>query len=610
MESFKQVLSAISDKKLLKRPFYVTEANQYNYGDFIKRVNKIRTLLQSKNVKQGDRIVVSILEGYDMFCVTLALMIEGVSAVLIEPDAKRRRAGIICSSAKIDGWIVDKPRLSDWELPDVKFQLALETSKAKKGALLKKLLVKKEETEQKTLDTIIEPYEPLEKMSSIPKEEGALIIYTSGTTSDPKGVILTHGNILAHLASLSSQYDLTKSSVILNILPLYHVDGIIQGPLLTLFNAITLSRPFDFQVQKIEDLLHSIYKYKISHFFTVPTMMSLIDQFGDGLEDSFDTPEFKHVISVAGYLEENLWSKFMERFNVKVSNVYGLTETVTGGFFCGPKESSWKLGSIGKPVDSEVKILNDNGEEVDVNELGELVIRGNHVMKSYVVPTDNPDTQGWFYTGDLATKDEDGFYFIKGRIKNVIIKGGINIYPEEIIEVLNLNTNVVESFVYGEKDPTWGEKVIAVVKMEQSAVADLNDLQTFCAKNLEGDKIPDEIYFLDEFPKGISGKIIGAQVKVKVENNIKAIKSAPQSDDSLQERLLSIASKCFNFRVTSEDLNLPTQQVQGWNSLEHLHLATMIEETFNIKLSTKDIMNISSLSKAEKIIQEKLTVTK
>ncbi|MFT7234227.1 MAG: long-chain acyl-CoA synthetase [Cyclobacteriaceae bacterium] len=610
MINFKQVLTQISDKRVVKRPFFITDNKEYSYGHLIERVNKIRALLHSYNVQEGDRILISITEDYDMFCITLALVSHGASAVLIEPEAKKRRASVIISSANIDGWIVDKSKVSEWDLPDTRLNVQLEIATAKKNFLLKKLLVKKEAPKKQTLDTIIDVHEPLEILPSIPMEQAALIIFTSGTTSDPKGVILTHGNVLAHLKSLSNQYELNESSVISNILPFYHADGLIQGPFLTMYNGISLSRPFAFEVQKIEDLLYSIYKFKVTHFFSVPTMLALIDQFGDGLEDSFDTPEFKYVMSVAGYLEEKLWVSFMEKFKVRVVNVYGLTETVAGGFFCGPNDEFWRVGSIGKPVDSEVKIIDENEKVVDVDDIGELVIKGNHVMNSYVIPSVNPDEQGWFNTGDLASQDEDGFYYVKGRIKNVIIKGGINIYPEEITEVLNTNVDVDEAFVFGEEDNTWGEKIIAAVKMNQSAAKDEKMIRAYCSEYLEQDKMPDEVYFLDELPKGMSGKIIGGQVKKIIQNAILEKTKEVILDASVQIRLLNIASECFNFTVTAEHLNSSTQAIQGWNSLEHLQLATQIEKSFNVELSTKDIMNITSLGTAEKIINEKLKKVK
>lgn len=608
MIDFKQIFAKSEDKGVAKRPFFISEVKEYSYGHLFRKVNKIRAHLKSKDIQQGDQILVSISEDYDLFCVILALVLHGASAVLIEPDAKKKRASVITSSSEIDGWIVDKSKVDEWDLPDKTLCLSLETPSAKKGVFLRRLLAKKDAPQEQTLDAIIDAHEPLELLPTIPLDQAALIIYTSGTTSDPKGVILTHGNVLVHLETLSKQYELNESSIISNILPFYHVDGLIQGPFLTMYNLISLSRPFAFEVQKIEDLLHSIYKYKVTHFFSVPTILALIDQFGEGLEDSFETADFKYVISVAGYLEEELWMNFMEKFKVRVVNVYGLTETVAGGFFCGPNDDCWRVGTIGKPVDTQVRIIDEN--EVGINEIGELVIKGGHVMNSYVIPSKNPDEQGWFYTGDLASKDEDGFYYIKGRIKNVIIKGGINIYPEELMEVLNTIPEIEETFVFGEKDIIWGERIIAAVKTSQGVGLNEKEVKEYCWQMLEQDKMPDEVFFLDELPKGISGKIIREEVRLKIQESKKSTLQESASDESLRERLFEIASDCFNFKVTTEHLNAPTHAVQGWNSLEHLLLATQIEKTFNVKLSTKDIMNISSLGSAEKIIIEKLKKSK
>ena len=362
----------------------------------------------------------------------------------------------------------------------------------------------------------------------------------------------------------------------------------------------TLSRPFTFEVSKIEDLFLSIYKYRVSHFFVVPTILALMKQLGAEYADSFETDDFRYVISCAGYLDPTLWKGFSETFNVRVVNVYGLTETVAGGLFCGPDKDSYRMGSIGKPSDIEVMIIDDEGQQVKGVGSGELALRGENVMKSYLKPSGNPDNNGWFLTGDLVSKDSDGYYYIKGRKKHIVIKGGINIYPEELIEILTLHDGIVEAYVYGEKHDVWGEKLIAVIVKDSHAAISQNDVMEYCREKLSHVAIPDEVFFVDALPKGISGKVVLEEVKSLLEHP--NTHQSSKGDPLQVADLLDIARDCFGTKITEDQIHLPSHAIQGWNSLEHLHFVSLIEKSYGIELSTKDIMNITSIATAESII--------
>ncbi|WP_436516319.1 class I adenylate-forming enzyme family protein [Ekhidna sp. To15] len=605
MKNFKDLLENDVIEPVTRKIFYVSENNSYNYGSFIERIGKITTLLNQNGVVPGDRILVSISNDYDMFCVTFSLILNGATAVLIEPDTKSRRAKSIIESSRIQGCFVNKENVSLWDLRDYKLVVGLDNEPEKKGALLKKLLKKKHDSEEnQTLNSLLSTLDSNLNLSEFPMQQYAVIIFTSGTTSNPKGVVLTHGNLLAHLATLSMQYEIEEKSVISNILPLYHVDGLFQGPFLAFYNKITLSRPFLFEVPRIEELLHSFYKYKVSHFFSVPTMLSFINQFGMTLSDSFDTEHFKYVISSAGHLDKSIWSNFMKRFNVRVVNVYGLTESVAGGFFCGPSDDTWRIGSIGKPVDIEVSIVDENENPVREGQIGELLLRGDNIMKSYLTASENPDENGWFHTGDLVSRDKEGFFYIKGRKKNVIVKGGVNVYPEEVIEILMLHSDIDEAFVYGESDDVWGEKTIAVIVKSSSSTLTAQDVIQHCRDYMHQVNVPDQIHFLSQFPRGKSGKVKIEQVRAAVvEMDFREIGDA---ETPLKENMLKIANECFGTTISEDRINAPSHSIQGWNSLEHLHFATEIEKSYKIELNTRDIMNITSISSAISIVSKKL----
>ena len=252
--------------------------------------------------------------------------------------------------------------------------------------------------------------------------------------------MITHGNFNAQLDTLSKVYNLDDTASLHNILPLYHVDGIVQGPLLALYNQATWLRPMQFEISKINELFHSIYKYRASHFFCVPLMLSFMDKFSEGFEDSFQTEDFGYIISSAAALEKKLWEDIERKFKVPVINVYGMTETVAAALYSADDDHSRKIGTVGIPIDCEAKIINSDGEVSKENEAGVLWLKGTNIFTGYF---NNPEAtavvlkDGWLNTGDVAIKDEEGFYKITGRIKNMINSGGVNIYPEQVTEMIN-----------------------------------------------------------------------------------------------------------------------------------------------------------------------------
>ena len=169
----------------------------------------------------------------------------------------------------------------------------------------------------------------------------------------------------------------------------------------------------------------------------MPTLLSFFEKYHEGFEDSFQTPDFKFAISVAALLEERLWHSVSSIFKIQIVNIYGLTETVTGSVYCGPSADTFKIGTVGKPTDCSIKIIDEEGQEVTKGEKGELLLKGDHIMVGYF---NNPEAtskvliDGWLYSGDIAREDEDGFVKIVGRKKSMINSGGFRVQPEEIEE--------------------------------------------------------------------------------------------------------------------------------------------------------------------------------
>ncbi|HJW17352.1 MAG TPA: AMP-binding protein, partial [Flavisolibacter sp.] len=505
--------------------------------------------------------------------------------------------------------IADKASLDNWKLKvDTKCTIIpFSKTTTNRTALLSRFLQKnKAEAKEDSFSTLLEKSVPVASLpSSIDPETIAYIIFTSGTTADSKGVAISHNNLTAHLFTLQKVYGLTQESSILNQLLLCHADGCIQGPLLAIYAGCTWHRPFRFTIEKIPALLDYCYANNISHLFMVPAMLNMLIQFSENYEDSFSYPGFRALISVSAHLDGPLWDKFESIYKVPVCNVYGLTETVAGSLFSGPLPGTSCKYTVGKPVDCEIRIINEHGEDVGIGMPGELLLKGDHIMKSYWQDenlTKEYFKNGWFYTGDLASIDEQGFVKICGRKKNLIISGGINIQPEEVTECLLRHSSVSEACAIGLPDPVFGEKLIAAIVLKPGSNESSLDLVNFCREYLEEKKVPTKIFIVPELPKGVSGKV---QLHALKEQLIQLHPKTQEINGEYLDQVLNIASEVFQVPVSNLSVNDNSNTVAGWDSMAHLVFITTLEENFNISFSTAEVITMNSIQKALKLIEQK-----
>ena len=358
--------------------------------------------------------------------------------------------------------------------------------------------------------------ELLNKYSSSPpdvdtsQEEVALLQYTGGTTGISKGCTLTHKNLIANTLQCESWFveAVEGKEIMLSALPFFHVFGMTVVMLYSVqsgFNMILVPK-FD-----TESVLKLVKKYRPTIFPGVPTMYSAINHHPD--VEKYDLSSIKYCISGAAPLPVEVCKRFEELTGAKLVEGYGLTETspVT---HCNPFEGLRKIGSIGLPFpDTDCRIMElEKGEkEVPIGEIGELAIFGPQVMKGYL---DKPDEtkavlrDGWCYTGDIAKRDEDGYFYIVDRKKDMIISGGFNIYPREVEEVLYEHPKVREAAVVGIPDPKYGESVKAFVSIKEGEKTTEEEIIQFCKKNLAKYKIPKSVEFRKEMPKTLVGKVL------------------------------------------------------------------------------------------------------
>ena len=369
------------------------------------------------------------------------------------------------------------------------------------------------ETVTVTADTLdeIASWPPRTEFAAREDDDTAVILYTSGTTGTPKGAQLTHANLRANAAiSASSLFSVTQDDVIMGCLPLFHAFGqtcalnvaVLAGAGLTL-----ISR-FD-----PVSALNVIERDGVSVFMGVPTMYVSMLQAGAGVAD---TSTLRLCVSGGAALPVEVLTGFGAEFKARILEGYGLSETSPVASF--NREHSAKAGSIGFPIDGvEMRVVDAAGREVPIGESGEILIRGHNVMRGYwnkPEETAGVFTDDWFHSGDVGRQDEDGFFYIVDRKKDMIIRGGFNVYPREIEEVLYEHPAVLEAAVIGVPHPTHGEEVAAAVVLKPGTDAEVDELRAYVKARVAPYKYPRHVWLLEALPKGPTGKILKREIQL------------------------------------------------------------------------------------------------
>jgi long-chain acyl-CoA synthetase len=344
-------------------------------------------------------------------------------------------------------------------------------------------------------------------------DDTALILYTSGTTGTPKGAELTHENLRAATQISVDLVEAGPENVTFGALPLFHVFGLTSGlnSAVRVGGELTLLPRFE-----PGKALEIVQRDAVTTFLGVPTMYAAMLHHGD--HDSFDTKSLEFCVSGGAAMPVEILRGFEEAFGCKVLEGYGMSETCAIAAFNRPDRER-KPGSIGIPVPGvEMKLVDENGNEVPQGEVGEILIRGPVVMKGYWNRQDATDetidSDGWLHSGDMATVDEDGFYFIVDRKKDMIIRGGFNVYPREIEEVLYEHPAVAEAAVVGIEHESLGEEVAAAVALKEGQEATVDELRAYVKERVAAYKYPRLVWITDSLPKGPTGKILKRDIEV------------------------------------------------------------------------------------------------
>lgn len=341
-------------------------------------------------------------------------------------------------------------------------------------------------------------------------DDVAALIYTSGTTGTPKGVMLTHAGLTYSAHKQQESTNLPQDLVTLAVLPLCHSFGVamMNGAFLRLHGKVVIMRQFN-----LEELFSNIHKYKINSVPAVPTMYIYMLLFPDAAK--YNVSSVKYWVCGSAPLSLETWKQFKEKFGGEIAEGWGLTEA--GANNASNVNNIIKPGSLGKPLTGmEMKIFDDKGNEVPQGQEGEIVLRGAMVMKGYwKLPEATAEVirNGWLHTGDIGYVDKDGYFFITDRKKDIIIKGGENISPRAIEEVLYSHPSIAEAAVIGIKDKVYGEDIKAFVTLKPGQKATPEEIKEYSATKLKKFFLPKEIVIMSVLPKTLVGKILKKELR-------------------------------------------------------------------------------------------------
>jgi acyl-CoA synthetase (AMP-forming)/AMP-acid ligase II len=341
------------------------------------------------------------------------------------------------------------------------------------------------------------------------REDEAIIIYTSGTTGRPKGCLLTHGNLLANARQIVRWLKFTPADRLLSVMPLFHMNAVMVTTIAAMYAGASSVVSPRFSASRF---WQTISDYEVTSFGSVATMLSmLIATYSEGIPAGVRREQLRFALCGSAPVPAEVLRRFEETFDCLVIEGYGLSESTVRATF-NPPDARRRPGSCGQSIGCEIKVFDEDEREVAVGERGEIVLRGENVFKGYYkndAATAEAFRGGWFHTGDIGYRDTDDFYYIADRKSDMIIRGGENIYPREIDELLYAHPAVASAAAIGVPDPLYGEEVAAFVVLKEGvAPASAAELLEFCRARLADFKCPKTITFLDEMPKGPTGKLL------------------------------------------------------------------------------------------------------
>jgi long-chain acyl-CoA synthetase len=487
-------------RKYRDKPLLFYYDHTLTYGEFARQVDALAHGLKSLGFRKGDFIHVLVQNSPETLISYFAIQKIGCVAGPINAWWKAPEIEYLLNDSKGRGLIIEPqylPVLDEIRSRCPHLEIVVETGESPREG-------------HQSYNKLISG-SPAKAFKCTSKEkEAAYIFYTSGTTGNPKGVLLSHRNVFADVRGAQDSLNLEEGLRILIFLPLFHVNAMMTSTAtLDRGGAIVLRKAFS-----ASEFWSVVEKFKVNYFSAVPAVYQIL--LSDPSRDKYDRSSLMFGICGAAPMPVSTFKEFEETFKIPIVEGYGLTEATCASTL-NPRDGVRKVGSIGLAMPGqEVLIVDEDGKELPAGERGEIVVRGDVVMMGYFNRPDETAEavrDGVLHTGDVGYKDEDGYIFIVDRIKDMVIRGGENIYPKEIDNVLAAHPNIADAATIGVPDNVMGEEVKAFIIARDPSLTE-EEVREWCRKHLAEFKIPKYVEILDEdLPRNALGKVMKKVLK-------------------------------------------------------------------------------------------------
>ena len=472
-------------------------SRELSYGQLAKETRQLNARLKALGINAGDHVGFLMHNGYQTTAIFLGSMVAGYVATPLNLLSQGAALSYVLEHSNVR--VVFTSPHYEQQLRDALLLLPREGANR-----IQVVVIDSDATEAHA------GYGELALDANFTEASPALLMYTSGTTGKPKGALLTHKNLLHAGRSVSEWHGLTGSDSVLSSLPLYHINGQCIATVAPFVSGGSIIAPHRFSARA---WWTCVERYQPTWLNVVPTIIAyLLNDAAANPGDARQWPKIRFARSASAPLPPEQHRAFEKLFAIDVIEAMGMTECASV-VFCNPQNASKrKYGTPGLPCGVTVRVAStETGKTLSDEQTGELQLRGDNVMLGYYNAPDKTSEamtgDGWLRTGDLGHRDADGFYFVTGRIKELIIKGGENIAPREIDEALLSHPSVLEAAAVGIPDANYGQDILAAIVLKPGVVCDDETLREHCLRILGRYKTPKTFRFVDELPKGASGKV-------------------------------------------------------------------------------------------------------
>jgi len=493
-ESLRRLLetraAAAPDKPFL---FSERDGRRFTYREFLEAVNRAANLLDGLGVRRGDAVSLLLPNGAEYVVAYFACFSLGALAGPVNSLLKPEEMAYVVGNSEAKALLYDT-------------QFAAHAAELRSQVASLGAAVVFDDEAAATAG--LSPRPGAWAGAALEREDEAIIIYTSGTTGKPKGCLLTHGNLLANARQIVEWLGFTEEDRLLTVMPLFHMNAVTVTTASALYaGGSTVVSP-RFSASRFWQIISD---YGVTSFGSVATMLSmLLANYPRGVPEGFNTDSLRFAMCGSAPVPAEVMRRFEETFGLLVVEGYGLSESTCRSTF-NPPDRRRRPGSCGLAIGNEMKVVDEDDRDLPDGEAGEIVMRGENVFKGYFrneEATRRAFRGGWFHTGDVGYRDADGFFYIIDRKSDMIIRGGENIYPREIDELLYRHPAVAEAAVVGVPDELYGEEVAAFVTLKEGREADESALLAYCREHLAEFKCPKRVIFPGALPKGPTGKVL------------------------------------------------------------------------------------------------------